>query len=322
MVANTRDYSVARQLAALGSAVAAAVLLFVGIRILAMPFAVLVTSLILFARMSGPAQALQQSIQRAAAVAPAFAAIAVRLGTLEQPAPRAAPPEPLAWSELRLDGVAFEHGGGLGLAGASLSLGAGEWLGLAGASGAGKTTLVDLVAGLLEPQRGAVTLDRQPLAGERLERWRRGLSYVGQDGLVFNDSVRGNLLAEGSAADDAILWDSLELVGLAARVRAFERELDESVGDRGSQLSGGERQRLVLARALLRRPGMLILDEATAALDGDSEGRLLERLRQLEPRPAALVVAHRRSSLAHCDRIVAIRNGAVEPFDQPSRSPG
>jgi ATP-binding cassette subfamily C protein len=210
----------------------------------------------------------------------------------------------------------------LGLAGASLSLGAGEWLGLAGASGAGKTTLVDLVAGLLEPQRGAVTLDRQPLAGERLERWRRGLSYVGQDGLVFNDSVRGNLLAEGSAADDAILWDSLELVGLAARVRAFERELDESVGDRGSQLSGGERQRLVLARALLRRPGMLILDAATAALDGDSEGRLLERLRQLEPRPAALVVAHRQSSLAHCDRIVAIRNGAVEPFDQPSRSPG
>jgi ATP-binding cassette subfamily C protein len=322
MVANTRDYSVARQLAALGSAVAAAVLLFVGIRILAMPFAVLVTSLILFARMSGPAQALQQSIQRAAAVAPAFAAIAVRLGTLEQPEPRAAPPAPLAWSELRLDDVVFEHGGGLGLAGASLSLGAGEWLGLAGASGAGKTTLVDLVAGLLEPQRGAVTLDRQPLAGERLKRWRRGLSYVGQDGLVFNDSVRGNLLAEGSAADDAALWDSLELVGLAGRVRAFERGLDESVGDRGSQLSGGERQRLVLARALLRRPGLLILDEATAALDGDSEGRLLERLRELEPRPAALVVAHRQSSLAHCDRIVAIRNGAVEPFDQPSRSRG
>lgn len=255
---------------------------------------------------------LQQSIQHASAVVPAFAAIQFRLGGLEQPAEPASPAEPLAWDTLRLEDAAFEHAGGLGLARASLTLSAGEWLGLGGRSGAGKTTLLDLVAGLLPPQRGRVTVDGQELVGERRERWRRGLSYIGQDGSLFNDSVRGNLLAEGGAASDADLWEVLELVGLAERVRAFAAGLDESIGDRGSQFSGGERQRLVIARALLRRPRLLILDEATAALDGDSEAQLLERLRGLEPRPAALIVAHRASSLAYCDSIVSIRHGAVE----------
>jgi ABC-type multidrug transport system fused ATPase/permease subunit len=312
IVENVRDNSAAGQLAAIGSAVAAAALLFVGVRVLAMPFAVLVTSLILFARMSGPAQSLQQSIQHASAVVPAFAAIQFRLGGLEQPAEPASPAEPLAWDTLRLEDAAFEHAGGLGLARASLTLSAGEWLGLGGRSGAGKTTLLDLVAGLLPPQRGRVTVDGQELVGERRERWRRGLSYIGQDGSLFNDSVRGNLLAEGGAASDADLWEVLELVGLAERVRAFAAGLDESIGDRGSQFAGGERQRLVIARALLRRPRLLILDEATAALDGDSEAQLLERLRGLEPRPAALIVAHRASSLAYCDSIVSIRHGTVE----------
>ncbi len=323
LIVNARDYSVARQLAALGSAVVAAVLLFVGIRLLAMPFAVLVTSLILFARMSGPAQALQQSVQRCAAVAPAFAAIEHRLGALVPLAVSLAPAAaPLQWKELKLDDVAFEHKDGLGLAGASLDLAPGEWLGLGGPSGSGKTTLVDLVAGLLEPQRGSITVDGEALAGEPLERWRRGLGYVGQDGLVFNDSVRGNLLAEGSVADDEALWEALSLVGLAERVRAFAGGLEESVGDRGSQLSGGERQRLVLARALLRRPTLLILDEATAALDSDSEALLLERLRGLDPRPAALVVAHRDSSLRYCDSLVTIQHGTMKEAGRRSRSRG
>jgi ATP-binding cassette subfamily C protein len=322
LVDNTRDYSAARQLAALGSAVAAAALLFVGVRILHMPFAVLVTSLILFARMSGPAQSLQQSLQRAAAVAPAFAAIERRLGPLVQPPAAAAPVAALQWKELRLDQAAFEHGDGLGLSGASLTLVPGEWLGLAGPSGSGKTTLLDLVAGLLDPQRGSVTVDGGALEGERLDRWRRGLGYVGQDGSVFKDSVRGNLLAEGMAADDQALWEALDLVGLAERIRAFPCGLDESVGDRGSQLSGGERQRLVLARALLRKPRLLILDEATAALDSDSEALLLRSLRGLDPRPAALVVAHRQSSLAYCDSILPIQHDAMKPSAKKRRRRG
>ncbi len=179
---------------------------------------------------------------------------------------------------------------------------------MSGASGGGKTTLVDLVAGLLAPAEGRITIDGRGMA-ELLEGWRRAIAYVGQEGNVFNDSVRGNLLAEGGASDEQGLWQALELVGLGERIRALPRGLDEVVGDRGSQLSGGERQRLVLARAVLRKPSLLILDEATAALDQQAEARLIERLQACDPRPAAILVAHRNSTLSHCDLVLVLRHG-------------
>ena len=129
---------------------------------------------------------------------------------------------------------------------------------------------------------------------------------------MYDDSIRGNLLAEGAAASDENLWSVLDLVGLAIRVRTLPRGLDERVGDRGSALSGGERQRLMIARAVLRRPSLLILDEATAALDAESEAALLERIQALDPRPAAVVVAHRPSTLSHCDSIAVIQHGVLQ----------
>jgi ATP-binding cassette, subfamily C, bacterial len=314
-----RDLSSARQWAALGAALAAAVLLFVGVRVLALPFPVLITSLALFARMASPAQVLQQSAQSAAAYAPSFVAIEQRLGNLAPPPPSAAAArQALQWRKLELDGVSFEHQPRLGLKRASFTLAAGEWAGVSGRSGSGKTTLVDLVAGLLTPTGGEIRIDGRALERETMERWRAGLAYVGQDGSVFNDSVRGNLLAEGAAADDQRLWQALELAGLADRIRMLPGALDESVGDRGSRLSGGERQRLAIARALLRNPTLLILDEATAALDADSEAELLRRLRTLTPRPAAIVVAHRPATLDHCDSTLSIQHGVVKTSAEPS----
>jgi ATP-binding cassette subfamily C protein len=303
-----RHYSFVQQSAAVAAAIVAAVLLFVGVRLLALPFPILIASLVLFARMSGPAQLLQSSALNAAAFAPAFAAIERRLGPLESTMPTDWGRTPLEWREITLRGVGFEHQAGRGVADVSLQLRSGEWLGLAGPSGAGKTTLVDLIAGLIAPATGAITVDGQPLTGEALERWRAALSYVGQEGTVFNDSVRANLLAEGASASDGQLWEALETVGLAERIRVFAAGLDEPVGDRGSQLSGGERQRLVIARALLRRPSLLILDEATAALDAESEAALVDRLKAIAPRPAAIVIAHRDSTLRHCDSVIAVQH--------------
>ena len=209
--------------------------------------------------------------------------------------------------------VTFEHRPGLGAVGLSLALERGQWLGVGGPSGAGKTTLVDLTAGLLPPQSGTIAVDGRPLEGERLERWRGALAYVGQEGSIFDDDVRGNLTSDSGPAPDEALWQALEAVGLAERVNSFASGLDERVGDRGSALSGGERQRLAIARALLRKPSLLILDEATSALDVDSERALLERLRGLEPRPSALIVAHRPSTLAYCDSTITIQHGASGP---------
>ena len=184
--------------------------------------------------------------------------------------------------------------------------------GVGGASGAGKPTLVDLVAGLLAPTSGQVLIDGCEFDAATLERWRAGLAYVGQEGSVFNDSVRANLLAEGAEIDEAALWAALTAVGLDERVRALPGGLDQRVGDRGSRLSGGERQRLAIARALIRRPTLLLLDEATAALDVDGEAVLLDHLRALEPRPAAILVAHRESTHAYCDSVIEIRHGVSE----------
>lgn len=306
-----RDYSFAGQLAAFGAALVAAVLLAVGVQVLALPFPVLIASLVLFARMSGPAQLLQASVVRTAAYAPSFAAIQERLGAFDEGVSAEVADPALDWHELSLDRAGYQHGDGLGLEAVSLHLVRGEWLGVAGASGAGKTTLVDLATGLLPPQRGTISADGRPLAGEMLAAWRAGIAYVGQEGSVFNDSVRGNLLAEGAEADNVSLWHVLDIVGLAKRVRAFADGLNQSVGDRGSQLSGGERQRLVIARALLRRPSLLILDEATAALDAESEAELIARVKANTPGTAALVVAHRDSTLSHCDSIVTIQHGVV-----------
>jgi ATP-binding cassette subfamily C protein len=214
-----------------------------------------------------------------------------------------------------LEGVGYEHQPGLGISNATVMVERGRWIGISGASGAGKTTLVDLVAGLLAPEKGTMRVDGRLLVGEVRERWRSTIAYVGQEGNVFSDSVRGNLLAEGAEADEVDLWQALETVALGQRVRAFPSGLNENVGDRGSQLSGGERQRLVIARALLRRPSLLILDEATSALDFDSEAELIERLKAMQPRPAALVVAHRESTLGHCDSVMSIQHGVVEPAE-------
>jgi ATP-binding cassette subfamily C protein len=300
------DLTAARQLAALGAAIAAALILFVGFQRLHLPFAILVPALVLFARMVAPAQMLQHSAQYVGGYAAAFAAIRRRLGELLPAGVEQRAADPLEWHELRLKGVAFHHSSGRGLDQVSATLRAGEWLAINGPSGSGKTTLVDLVAGLLEPQSGTLLVDGAPLVS--LDRWRACLAYVGQDGAVFDDSVRGNLGAERARTDDEALWKVLAIVGLEDRIRGLPDGLDERLGDRGSQLSGGERQRLALARALLREPSLLILDEATAALDAQSEQTVLAHIRAIDPRPAALVVAHRDSTLAHCDSVLSIQH--------------
>jgi ATP-binding cassette subfamily C protein len=306
------DTARVRAFAGIGAAVAAALLLIIGSQLLQLPFALLATLLILFARMSAPAQLMQQAAQGFAAYAPSFQSVENRLGSFaSHPAPVQDLSDPLPWSRLRLSDVGLGHeGSAFALSGVSIELAAGEWVGIAGVSGSGKTSLADIVAGLFEPQCGSVTIDGSPLTGSRLNAWRAGLAYVGQSEMTFEGSFRDNLAfgVPGHVAEDQ-LWAALETVGLSDRIRA--EGLNGQTGDRGSTLSGGERQRLAIARALLRRPSLIVMDEATNALDADAEEQLLLQLKRLKPRPAVLLIAHRDRPLKLCERIVRIEDGCA-----------
>lgn len=296
------DMARSRARHAVAAAVAAAAVIGVG-HALHLELARLVALLILFARMSGPAQALQQSLVGIAAYSASFAAIEARLGRLtDPPLAEVDDGEALDWQTLECRAIALHRGVGSGLAPVSFSLKRGEWLAIIGESGAGKTTLLDLVARLLTPDSGQLLVDHVPLDSALAPSWRHGLAYVGQQELPFDTTVHDAL---GRAPEQAS-WDVLRLVGLDDLVRRAPEGLAMPLADRGARLSGGERQRLLIARALLRKPRLLLLDEATAAIDVGGERALVEAVRAARPDMAALLVAHRAESAALCDRTLPI----------------
>ena len=179
---------------------------------------------------------------------------------------------------------------------------------LIGPSGAGKSTLADLCLGLLEPTMGTITVGQSPLSGPL---WRQCAAVVPQDVFLFHHTVRANLAWANSEATEAQLWEALEAADAAELVRNLPQGLETLVGDRGVRLSGGERQRLVLARALLRRPAFLVLDEATSHLDTGHERMIQRSLDRLHGRLTVLVIAHRLSTIRNADQIVVIREGRI-----------
>ena len=296
----------------LGALVGAATL-FTGIAVFHLPIPVLITLLVVLSRMNGPALALQQAVQQLLHSLPAFGEIQAlerALGEAEPPprtypSPQAPPRTAQADAGVRFEQVCFRHpDGGDGLENVSLELPAGAFVGLTGPSGSGKTTFLDLVAGLLQPQAGRISVHGLALEGGAPPAHRAGLAYVAQDPFLLDDTLRRNLLWSQPAADDAELHAALAVAGADALLGRLTGGLGARLGERGVLISAGERQRVALARALLRRPTLLILDEATNAIDMESERAVLARLSALRPRTTVLLAAHRHESLALCDHIL------------------
>ncbi|MDB5674886.1 MAG: hypothetical protein JWM65_1868 [Sphingomonas bacterium] len=299
-----------KRIFAIGSAVMGAAVIAIGFATGVAP-AVLITIVLIFARMSAPAQTLQAAAQNFFFALPAFEAVRRFEGEIAVgdggDAGVTAPPDGV----IEADAVTYLHPGGGGVSAASFTIAPGSFTGIAGPSGAGKTTLVDLLITLLAPQSGEIRVGGVALHGASATGWRDRLAYVPQEGFLFHDSVRRNLNWGAVAADDEALWQALRFAGAEALVRGLPEGLDTVVGERGSLLSGGERQRLAIARALLRRPRLLVLDEATNAIDAASEAALLDRLAALDPRPTIVMISHRAESMACCDQVITIERGEI-----------
>ncbi|OZB96632.1 ABC transporter ATP-binding protein [Paenibacillus sp. XY044] len=183
---------------------------------------------------------------------------------------------------------------------------------IVGKSGAGKSTLVDLLMGLIHPEEGEVRVDGISLQREhQLLALRGSIGYVAQDPFLFNESIRYNLQLVDPNAQDADLWQALEFSASAEFVRKLPQGLDTVIGDRGVRLSGGERQRLVLARAILKRPSILVLDEATSALDSENELLIQQALERLKGTMTMIVIAHRLSTIRNADHVIVMEQGEV-----------
>jgi ATP-binding cassette subfamily B protein len=208
------------------------------------------------------------------------------------------------------DGVSFDYGDQRVLTDITLKIAPGETVALVGASGSGKSTLTRLVLGFLRPTQGRVLLDGRDITTLDMRTVRRFVSVVPQESVLFRGSIRDNILYGTSDPDDERLAAALRAAN-AGFVFALADGWDTTVGERGAQLSGGQRQRLAIARALIRDPRLLILDEATAALDPHSEAEVRTALERLREGRTTLIVAHRLSTVRTVDRIVVLGNGRI-----------
>ncbi|MFE9077429.1 ABC transporter ATP-binding protein [Bacillus mobilis] len=182
---------------------------------------------------------------------------------------------------------------------------------IVGHSGAGKSTLIDVLMGLIQPEKGQVLIDGTPLTTDNLLSLRRAISYVPQDPFLFNASIRENLLMIEPNASEEQIWSALNFAAAAEFVQTLPKGLDTLIGDRGVRLSGGERQRLVLARAILRKPSILVLDEATSALDTENEVKIQSAIERLKGTMTIIVIAHRLSTIRNADQVIVLGKGEI-----------
>ena len=294
-------------------------LALVGFTVLHTPPAVMSAMLLLLARLSGPALQLTQGAQSLAAMLPAVSnllAIERDLSILGSAVPAAAAPvaRPQEPAAIALRQVSYAHDAADGevLHDINLEIASGEFVAMIGASGGGKTTLADIITGLLLPSTGMLLVDGLSIDDDQARAaWRAQTAYIPQDPFLFDQSLVQNLLWGAPDADEAAIWQALEAAEADTFVRAMPDGLDTRVGDRGGRLSGGERQRICLARGLLRQPRLMILDEATNALDRLTELRLFETLRRLDGRLTILMITHRPPPNAVVDRLVRLEDGRL-----------
>jgi ABC-type multidrug transport system fused ATPase/permease subunit len=216
--------------------------------------------------------------------------------------------------KLRVQDLHFQYPGSdhKVIDGVSFDVSEGELIAIVGPSGAGKTTLVDVILGVIHPDAGQISIsDDSPEIA--VKKWPGAISYVPQDVMIINTSVRQNVTLgyEENEIKDTDVWDALKLAQLEPFISELPNKLEESVGEKGSSLSGGQRQRVGIARALFTKPKLIVFDEATSSLDGQTESDLSEAILGLKGKVTVIMIAHRLSTVRSADRILYMNAGRL-----------
>jgi ATP-binding cassette subfamily B protein/subfamily B ATP-binding cassette protein MsbA len=197
------------------------------------------------------------------------------------------------------------------LSGVNLEAKPGQTIALVGPTGAGKSTIINLLTRFYEHDEGTISIDGRCVSGLKKDGLREAIGYVTQESFLFNGTVRENLVIADREADDAALWEALEIANADTFIRKLPDGLDTHVGERGVKLSVGEKQRVSIARALLKNPPILLLDEATASVDTETERLIQEALERLMMNRTSFVIAHRLSTVRNADRIYVLSGGEI-----------
>lgn len=213
--------------------------------------------------------------------------------------------------EIRLNNITFYHGDSTTelFKNLNLTIKKGEILGIAGPTGCGKTTLLDILLGLLTPHSGSLEVDGKPIVGSYVSAWQRRLGYVPQHIHLIDATIRDNI-AWAKATEGAVI-EAAQRAGIASFIESLPEGYNSRVGDQGTRLSGGQVQRIGIARAIYHRPEVLVLDEATSALDGHTEDLVMRSILELAHEMTIILVAHRLETLRRCSRIILLDQGKI-----------